>query len=117
MKGIVSQVIYCIEKRVTERNWRQSHHTAEPGENTQYHPLTYSPKWEKYQDTCVSAGTHDLAVCHLPSEIVLQCHFAIFHIICDTVPKDRAGFCVSPEPEDLQVTSRIHSETTCVFKS
>lgn len=34
MKGIVSQLIYCIEKPVIERNWRQNHHRAEPAENT-----------------------------------------------------------------------------------
>lgn len=82
-----------------------------------HHPLTYSPKWEKYQDMCASAGTNDLEVCHLPSETALQCHFVIFHIICDTFQTDRAGFCVNPEHKDLQVISRIHSETTWVFES
>lgn len=66
---------------------------------------------------CVSAVASDLTLCHLPSEIALQCHFIILHIICDTVQTDRAGFCVNPELEDLQVISRIHSEITRTCKS
>lgn len=66
---------------------------------------------------CVGAVTSDLTLCHLPPEIALQCHFIILHIIRDTVQRDRAGFCVNPELEDLQVISRIHSEITCTCKS
>lgn len=31
--------------------------------------------------------------------------------------RDRVGFCVNPEVEDLLEISGIHSEITCSFKS
>lgn len=56
-------------------------------------------------------------MCRLPLEITLQCNFVILHVICDTIQRDRVGFCVNPEVEDLLEISGIHSEITCSFKS